>query len=193
MAPKIGEAGYERIEFDSYRTPGWVTEHLLAYIPFAGTIWEPAAGDGDMLDVVSAAGHNAVGTDIRGFRESAGINFIGMESHCFTMSLLGAGVRNIVTNPPYAYAQEFIERALMLTGRDDILGKVAMLLGFDYDTASIARWHLFRHPAFYAKLMLPRRISWVGLEKKASPRQIHAWFIWDWGKARDARPIIIYP
>ena len=68
----------------------------------------------------------------------------------------------VITNPPFRLAQRFIERALDLTrpGR----GAVAMLLGVDYDSAK-TRQHLFgKCPMFAKKLVLTRRIVWVGMD-----------------------------
>ena len=51
------------------------------------------------------------------------------------------GVNAIITNPPYALAQEFIERALHF----DDTRAVAMLLRTDFDHAA-RRAHLFADP-----------------------------------------------
>lgn len=179
-----GEAGYARLAHDHYRTPAWVTEHLLEHIELDGSIWEPAAGDGDMVDVLAVDRDPELihATDLRGFRGDPPVDFLCQEDYRFV---------NIVTNPPYSAAQQFIEKALEFA--DPQMGKVCMLLGHDYDTALKTRGHLFQHPAFWGKLMLPKRISWVGLEGKASPRQIHCWLIWDFFKLPSDQPVIIYP
>lgn len=125
-----------------------------------------------------------------------GTDFLSIETTPLIDRLLREGLYNIVTNPPYGEAQHFIERSLAIAKacrQRRGAGKVAMLLGHDYDTALTARGHLFRHPAFFGTLRLGKRITWLGLEGKSSPRQIHDWFIWDFGKDPAARPVTIYP
>jgi hypothetical protein len=187
---QIGEAGYERIANDEYRTPAWVTEHLLAHVKFSGLVWECAAGQGDMVAPLRAAGLEVCASDIAGY-DGRHLDFLSIKTTPLAQGLVRDGLAAIISNPPYSHAGAFIERALAITEKNR--GKVAFLLGHDYDTAITTRGHLFRHPAFYGKLMLPRRIRWVGFEDKASPRQIHAWTLWDWSKDPAARPVIIYP
>lgn len=179
--PKIGEAGYERVAFDNYRTPPWVTELLCAKVRLRNPIWEPCVGDEDMQKVLEDQGYHVTGTDIRD--PDYPLDFLG------TLPFGNfRGFQSIVTNPPYVHAEAFIRRALDLTKETD--GQVVMLLGFEFDTAA-SRMDLFKHPAFAAKLTLGKRITWLGFEEKASPRQNHAWFIWDWQYA--GPPRLIYP
>lgn len=190
--PAIGEQGYGRVAFDEYRTPAWVVDVLIDNCPVVGgAVWEPAAGQGDMVSALRARDLRVFASDIRAL---PGLDCDPLD---FTASLSLAGVRVlpaarcIITNPPFQFAEQFIRRALDAT--EDCRGVVAMLLGHDYDTALTTRGWMFSHPAFYAKVMLGRRITWVGFEDKASPRQIHAWYVWSWAKNPAARPVIIYP
>lgn len=97
----------------------------------------------------------------------------------------------IVTNPPYEFATEFIERALRLM--EAVNGSVAMLMRTDFDHAK-SRSHLFRDcPAFAKKLVLTKRIMWFEPEpgaKGKSPSFNHAWFIWDW--KHEGAPTLAY-
>jgi hypothetical protein len=87
------------------------------------------------------------------------------------------GADAIVTNPPYALAQEFIEHGLVLM--QPIGGVVAMLLRTDYDHAK-TRMHLFHgSPAFAKKLVLTKRVVWFA-GPNAAPSFNHAWYIWNW-------------
>lgn len=81
---------------------------MLAVEKFTGNIWEPACGDGRMSDVLLGAGYTVASTDLydRGYG-TAGIDFL-MQSHV---------VDNIVTNPPFKLAEEFVTRALRLARR----------------------------------------------------------------------------
>jgi hypothetical protein len=152
-------SGYQRKERDSYETPPWVTEALRPHLPPLRMVWEPACGSGAMARVLQAWGLSVIATDI-----ADGIDFLAQEAR---------PVDAIISNPPYALAQEFIEHALRLTK------VVAMLLRTDFDHAR-TRQHLFSGcSAFAKKLVLTKRIVWFDAPG-AAPSFNHAWYIWDW-------------
>jgi hypothetical protein len=98
---------------------------------------------------------------------------------------------DIVTNPPGGLqgrkAVAFIDRALAIT--QPWAGKVAMLLGRDFDSGR-TRAHLFRdHPAFATTLALLDRITWFE-PRKGSSSANHAWFLWDW--RHRGEPVVRY-
>lgn len=156
------DSGYERKERDLYETPEWVTRALLPHIPVRITsVWEPAAATGKMLRVLASRGFTH-GSDI-----DSGVDFLAEKT---------SPCEAIITNPPYAFAQEFIVHALNLTSPH---GFVAMLLRTDFDHAK-TRQDLFScHPAFAKKLVLTKRIKWFE-DSKGQPSFNHAWFVWDW-------------
>jgi hypothetical protein len=97
-----------------------------------------------MVTAIREGGFDVIGSDI-----TQGVDFL--------RQTLPPRVDAIVSNPPYALAREFIERALSLMHPR---GVVAMLLRTDYDHAA-SRRHLFAEcPAFAKKLVLTRRIRW---------------------------------
>jgi hypothetical protein len=86
------ETGYARIERDFYPTPAWVVEALAEHVEIAGkAIWEPAAGDGRMVEALRALGAAKVyASDIAdyGFSESEQLDFFtagprGAHHFCF--------------------------------------------------------------------------------------------------------------
>jgi methylase of polypeptide subunit release factors len=157
------ESGYERKERDLYETPEWVTTALAPHLPALGKVWEPACGNGKMVAALQSMGADVWATDIE-----TGVDFL----RCGGQPDWDA----IITNPPYALAQEFIEHAIRITVPS---GFVAMLLRTDFDHAK-TRQHLFsQHPAFAKKVVLTKRIKWFE-ESKGQPSFNHAWFIWDW-------------
>jgi hypothetical protein len=156
------ESGYERKPLDQYETPTWVTMALNPHLPvFTGKVWEPARGSGKMVAALRQAGFDVVGSDI-----TQGVDFLDSDPE--------TGVRAIITNPPYALAQEFIERALSIRGNRI----VAMLLRTDFDHAA-SRAHLFADcPMFAKKVVLTKRIRWFE-GSNGSPSFNHCWMIWD--------------
>lgn len=168
-------SGYERLALDKYFTPAWVTEALMSVETFAGGIWDPAAGRGDMLAVFPGPSYGSdIAPDAPGIKE---VDFFDVK--------VGTTWPNIATNPPYGeqsrLAVKFIEHALDLT--QPLGGKVAMLLKVGFDSAG-GRRHLFAdHPAFAAEYRLTRRIRWANIEQSAAgPTENHSFFLWDWRK-----------
>src|SRR5271169_3897321 len=156
------DSGYEREPRDKYETPSWATEALLPHIPERiSNIWEPACGSGKMVRVLEGAGYDVHATDIE-----QGQDFLDEDL------IPGIRAAAIVTNPPYQFAQEFIERAI------GISEYVAMLLRADYDSAR-TRQHLFGGCSIFdKKIVLTKRIKWFE-DSNGSPSFNHAWFIWD--------------
>jgi hypothetical protein len=173
-------SGYRRKALDDYPTPAWVTQALLPHLPpQVRTIWEPAAGSGQMVRVLKQAGYIVHGSDIT---DGLRFDFLNEQNYDFD----GYPGEAIVTNPPYARAQQFIERALHLIQPD---GVVAMLLRTDYDHAA-SRQHLFGQcPQFAKKLILTKRIVWFA-GPKAAPSFNHAWYIWNW--KHHGPPVLAY-
>ena len=163
MSPR--PIGYERKERNCYGTPEWVTLALIPHLrSIDGTVWDPAAGSEKMVRVLTDSGFKVESSDIA----ADPLDFL----RCSTVSC-----RAIITNPPHAYAQEFIEHGLRLMRPND--GLVAMLLGTDYDHASSRQYLFGRHKHFAKKLVLTRRIKWSE-DSTGHPPFKHAWFIWDW-------------
>ena len=76
-----------------------------------------------------------------------------------------------------------MRHALKLTEPE--LGKVAMLLPVNFDTAKGRKDIFADHPAFARKLILTRRIRWANIEQKsAGPSMNHAWYVWGWRHVR---------
>jgi hypothetical protein len=165
------QSGYERKALDFYATPAWVTEALVGHVVARpGLIWEPACGDGQMVNVLKEQ-FVVLATDIN----NTGLDFLAVKE------MPNCGIRGIITNPPYDKAEEFCAHALELTKQ--VGGYVAMLLRCDFDHAK-SRSYLFRdHPAWSKKLVLTKRIVWFVEEDtgkpKASPSFNHAWYVWD--------------
>jgi hypothetical protein len=178
-------ATYPRQDRDLYRTPAAVTEALFDNLTFGRVILEPACGHGDLMRVAQRRGYLV---------RAADIHPIGVPDARIADFLKGpvpfTGPFDIVTNPPGGKGHKavaFIKRALALT--HPWQGRVAMLLGRDFDSGQ-TRVHLFRdHPAFAITLVLLDRITWFE-PRKASSSANHAWFVWDWTHRGD--PVVRY-
>ncbi|MBS7703274.1 hypothetical protein [Chelatococcus asaccharovorans] len=169
-------ATYERAERDFYVTPAWVTEVVASQHAFRPVIWEPACGNGAIMEALGKRGHTVYGSDIEpvGIPQAKRLNFL-------TEACPWPIDADIVTNPPYGrqgrIAEAFIHRALEYTRGH--MGSVAMLLAVDFDSAKTRARFFREHPAFCRKIVLTRRIVWIERDG-ASPSQNHAWFVWNW-------------
>ncbi len=129
-----------RPENDWYPTPPEATLALLRAESFTGSIWEPACGDGAICRVLASEGyHDVRASDLidRGYGEAP----------CdFLTSTRTAD--NIITNPPFTLAQQFVEKSLSCTtGKVAMLCKLVFLEGQKrkafFESTPLARVHVF--------------------------------------------------
>lgn len=156
---------------DFYPTPPEGTAPLLAVERFDGPIWEPACGEGHMSQVLEAAGHTVISTDLvhRGYGEG-GVDFL-MEWQ--------ARAPNIVTNPPFKMAEDFVRKALDLASHKVcILARLQLLEGRQrkalFETTPLARVWVFSK----------RLTMTAGSVTSQSGGMLQfAWFVWEHGYA----------
>lgn len=141
---------------------------------FDGAIWEPACGEGHMARVLESAGYSVTSTDLvpRGFGQG-GVDFL-LEHRPLAP--------NIVTNPPFKLAEEFVRHALRLT-----TGKVAMLLRLQFLEGK-ARGRLFAETPLARVLVFSGRLTFAARaiggrngDGKGGGMVAFAWFIWEHG------------
>jgi hypothetical protein len=158
---------------DAYFSPPeavWSLLHIEAE-HFPGVIWEPAAGDGAIVEPFRKAGYKVLASDLvdYGFpRCISGIDYL--------TAACRPDVKGIVTNPPYRLAVQFAEKAMTE------VGYVALLLRTNF-LESTARLAFFRrHPPARIwissrRLPMMHRQGWQG--PRAPSNTCFAWFIWD--------------
>ena len=86
-----------------------VRDLLNAGAPLRQRVWEPACGAGHIVNVLRERGHEVYATDIvdRGCPDSS------LQDFLWEFSPVPEDDVDIMTNPPYATALEFVERALI--------------------------------------------------------------------------------
>ena len=111
----------EREQNDYYATEPKAIELLLDREVFASHVWECACGEGHLSEVLRKRGYIVKSTDLidRGYGEG-GIDFLKYK---------GTFNGDIITNPPYKYAQEFVEKALDVIENGN---RVAMFLKLQF-------------------------------------------------------------
>jgi hypothetical protein len=185
------EIGFARVERDLYPTPRWCIEEALAeHIDLAGlSIWEPACGDGGMVEALKAAGASVYATDIHDY------GYALDELDFSTGKRPKRRFDGIITNPPYGdrakLAERFVEVGLQHIAAGD--GFLALLLPVDFDAAKTRR-HLFTGcPHFAGKIILTKRIIWfANPHQREAPKENHGWFIWNRSVIRGRQPVTLY-
>ena len=146
---------------DFYPTPEYVTRALLDNYKFEGAIWEPACGDGRMAEVLKRFYREVRCSDLinRGYGE-AGVDFLLSEQRA----------ENIVTNPPFNLAFEFIVQGLKLADKS-----LALLLPIRYLTGK-KRAKLYHDFPPAKVIVIPNKVDFLGFGK---PAMEFAWFVWE--------------
>lgn len=156
-----GNPNQKRHASDFYPTPPEVTYALLRFLnlPKDVAIWEPAAGEGDMVQAMWEWGHLVTGTDI-----VWGYDFL-------TQPLKPCDW--IITNPPFALAEEFIKRCI------EHERPFALLLKSQFWHAR-RRLDLFREhpPAYICPLTWRPDFLFKQHEKRSAPLMDVMWCIW---------------
>lgn len=93
-----GNTAYKRRASDFYPTPPEATQALLDFLklPEGTTIWEPACGEGHMVEVFEKNGYMTRATDL-----TTGIDFL--TTTCNEADW-------IITNPPFSLSEQFIRK-----------------------------------------------------------------------------------
>lgn len=170
--PKKGENLY-----DYYASPSNALLGLLHVEKFSKNIWEPACGEGHISKILESKGFTVRSTDIidRGY---------GLGIYDF----LTLGTKNfdgdIITNPPFIYAQEFIEKGLRIIpeGR-----KVAMLLKLLFLEGKERKEMFRRFPpnvvyCSSSRITCAKNGNFNNLETGS---MAYAWFVWTKGYKGD--------
>lgn len=124
--------GEARGEEDFYASDPASIDGLLEKETFSKHIWEPACGMGHLSDKLKNLGYDVRESDLVLRKE-------GAEQKDFLFFNEDRFGGDIITNPPYALAQEFVEQSLKCVGEGH---KVAMLLRLLF-LESIERRRLF--------------------------------------------------
>lgn len=157
---------------DLYETPPVATRALLRVEPLPHRLWEPAAGRGAIVDVLRAAGHEVIGSDLNDYGRP---DFFARCDFLLERKVPDA-CEAILTNPPYKLADQFVAHALDLARRVVMLLRLAFLESERrtpiLEGRGLARVHLFRR-----RLPMMHRDGWQG--PRASNAIQFAWFVWD--------------
>ena len=156
-----GNTAYKRSASDFYPTPPDVTFALLKFLNLKPdtVIWEPACGEGHMVNTMEAMGYQVIGTDIQ-----QGTDFL-------TAPLVNCDW--IITNPPFSQSEAFICRCI------EHKKPFCLLLKSQY-------WHAKKRKKLFEKMppewILP--LTWrpdflFKTRGNGSPLMDVMWVLWD--------------
>ena len=137
-------------------------------------IWECACGQGHLSKVLEQENYNVWSTDLidRGYGEGK-VNFL---------TCLPGGEWNgdILTNPPYKYAKEFVEKAIEIIPKDYY---VVMFLKIQFLEGQARRKLFEKNPPKYVYVNSTRQTCYINgdMSKKMNSASCYCWFIWQKG------------
>ena len=164
----------KRVENDFYATPIESTIALLGREKFSWVILEPCCGEGHISEALKDYGYEVISNDMvdRGYGE---YNEDFLNSKSLTAN-------NVITNPPFKYAKEFIEKSLeVTTGKVAMFCKIQLLEGVSrremFDNTPLKTVYVF------TKRQNPLRNGNPVDEngKKWASTMCFAWFVWEHG------------
>lgn len=145
--------GAVRKEQDFYPTPLSAFYPLIRFLPRLREIWEPACGDGRLVDAMLHSGLIAGGDDLLN-----GYDYLKDNSKRAT----------VVTNPPFSLAFEFCQHAV------EHAAHVFLLLRLNFLASQKRKpWFVLHEPA--ALFVLSERPKFVNGRTDACD---YAWFYW---------------
>lgn len=162
----------ERETHDYYATQPDAIDALFRVHKFSDTIWECACGEGHLSKRIEEYGKSVYSTDLinRGY----GNDFI---------DFLNSDIQwpgDIITNPPYKYAKEFVEQSLASI---NVGNQVAMFLKLTFLEGQKRRELFEVSPPKYIYVFSARKTCAKNGDFKnaGSSAACYAWFIWEKG------------
>ena len=166
----------EREPNDYYATDPKAVEALLDRETFNHYIWEPACGGGHISGVLKRAGYDVRSSDIinRGYADTEILDFLELSDKDIDCP------RDIITNPPYKYAKEFVEKAIKISNPNT---KIAMLLKLTFLEGKGRRELFDEAPPKYIYVFSSRtKCAKSGdFDGTGSSAVAYGWFIWEVG------------
>lgn len=164
---------------DYYATDPCAARLLLEVEPLDHLIWECACGERHLAKVFEEYGHFVRSSDI--------VNRCGNEIFNFLSDYNKSWYGDIVTNPPYKYATEFIYKALSIIPEGN---KIAMFLKVQFLEGKQRRklFDLYPPKVIYvasSRIMCAKNGEFEQMRKGGGSAVAYAWFVWQKGYKGD--------
>jgi hypothetical protein len=165
----------EREKHDYYATEPKALELLLKLENFSNNIWECACGGGHLSEVLKKNGYNVRSTDLidRNYATEF-LDFLSIDN-------IDLWNGDIITNPPYKYAEQFVEKAISIIEEKN---KVAMFMGIQFLEGKKRREFLKSYPiktVYVSSSRLNCAKNGDFDKYKDNSARCYAWYIWEKG------------
>ena len=167
----------EREVNDYYATEPKAVELLLEQERFSLWVWEPACGEGHISEVLKGHGYDVFSSDLidRGYKDAVIRDFFD--------TVQNYEARDIITNPPYKYAKDFVEHALNISPDGT---KVAMFLKVQFLEGKERRKLFEKYPpkVIYVasgRLLCAKNGEFEKMRQGGGSAVAYAWFVWEKG------------
>ena len=162
----------ERQVDDYYATDPNALEKLLEVEKFSKNVWECACGEGHLSKVLLSRGYEVKSSDI-----------VKRSYECEILDFLESNISwhgDIITNPPYKFAQSFVEKALASI---NVGHKVVMFLKLQFLEGQQRRKMFEKFPPKYIYVFSKRTNCAKNgkFELYGSNAIAYAWYIWEKG------------
>lgn len=173
----------QRENNDYYATEPKAMKLLLEKERFFPIIWECACGEGHLAKVLVENGYTVTSTDLvdRGYG-IGGIDFLNPDA--FKSNSFDG---DIITNPPYKYAKEFVEKAMDLVTEGH---KVAMFLKLQFLEGKGRRKLFDKYPpkkiyVASGRLLCAKNGEFELMKAGGGSAVAYGWYIWEKGYCGD--------
>ena len=175
----------ERETNDYYATEPKALELLLDLETFCPYVWECACGEGHLSEVLKKRGYKVKSSDLvdRGYNDTEVIDFLKVSKE----DIKNDFSRDIITNPPYKYAKDFVEHALDISMDST---KIAMFLKVQFLEGKARRELFEKYPpkiiyVASSRLLCAKNGEFGKMRQGGGSAVAYAWFIWEKGYTGD--------
>lgn len=160
---------------DYYATDPIAAELLLDVENFEGDIWECACGEKHLAKVFEEHGYNVRSSDLIDRCGNEVFDFLSVENQEWN--------GDIITNPPYKYAKEFICKALQIIPEGK---KVAMFLKVQFLEGKERKKLFLNYPPKYiyvssSRILCAKNAEFERMKQGGGSAVAYAWYIWEKG------------
>lgn len=168
-----------RADYDFYATEPKAAHLLLEREQFNHHVWECACGNNDLSNVFIEVGYDVRCSDIVDRCNNEVYDFLSMDN----VSWVG----DIITNPPYKQAVEFIRKALAVV---DDGRKVAMFLKVQFLEGKERKKLFAQYPpkvvyVSSSRLLCAKNGDFETMRASGGSAVAYAWFVWKKGYKGD--------
>lgn len=172
----------EREQDDFYATDPIAIDLLLKKEQPSFYIWECACGAGHLSNRLEDFGHVAYSSDIKNRKHrtpDAIQDFLKA-----TELPLNCGAFDIITNPPYKYAKEFVLKALELLAEGHkcyMFLKLTFLEGIDRYKELFSKYPPKTVYVFPKRVLCAKNGDFNGMKERGGSAVAYSWFVWEKG------------